>query len=64
MSAATPLPDTLRAVILERLRAHNLTSCQDWLALGAKRDRIFGITKKARKQIDAAVARALERERA
>jgi hypothetical protein len=56
-----PLPTTLPAVILERLRSYNLTSCQEWIALGAKRGRLFGITKKARKQIDRAVAEVLKR---
>jgi hypothetical protein len=58
--AATPLPDTLPAAILERLRTNNITSCEVWRALGAKRGRIFGITRRMRNVIDRAVAAALK----
>jgi hypothetical protein len=61
--AVTPLPVSLPVAIVDRLRTNGLTSCQEWLALGAKRGQLFGITKKIRKQIDRAVAAAIERKR-
>jgi hypothetical protein len=46
----------LPAALLERLAAHGITTAEQWLALGAKRRRIFGITRKMCEQIDAAVS--------
>jgi hypothetical protein len=50
----TPLPADIPPV-LERV-----TSCEAWKALGAKRGRIFGITRRSPRIIDTAVGEALE----
>jgi hypothetical protein len=63
-ATATPLPADLPPNILERLCANNITSCEAWRALGAKRGQLFGITRRMRNVIDAAVTEALERVRA
>ena len=57
----TPLPADLPAVLLERLRAEGVMSCEQWQKLGPKRGRIWGVTKKIRKQIDRAVVAAIKR---
>lgn len=61
-STQTPLPE-LPTAILGRLKAERILTCEDWQALGLERGRIFGITRRMRKVIDAAVADALERGR-
>jgi hypothetical protein len=47
-------------MLIERLRAEGITSCEQWRALGAKRGRIWGVTRKICKRIDRAVAAAIK----
>lgn len=58
---ATALPADLAPVVLERLHNEGVDTCEAWLALGAGRGRIFGITKRVRRAVDAAVAAELAR---
>jgi hypothetical protein len=52
----TPIPPAVPTVLLERLRAAGVNSCQDWVGLGRNRFLIFGITGKMVTAIDAAIA--------
>lgn len=54
-ATVTPLPTAIPAEIRVRLHREGINSCEDWRRLGAKRGQLFGITKKTRKAIDAAV---------
>ena len=58
-SEATSLPGELPAAVLKRLDAEGISTCEQWLTLGATRSQIFGITRAKVAQIDAAVARTL-----
>lgn len=46
----------LPAVVLERLRGHNVASAEDWFALGRRRYKLFGVTRRMCSEIDAAIA--------
>jgi hypothetical protein len=55
-----PLPwAALPPVIAQRLRAAGIATCEQWLALGAKRRLIWGVTRRASKQVDSAVSALL-----
>jgi hypothetical protein len=58
----TPLRE-LPAALLQRLAAHGITTCEAWRAIGAKRRMIWGVTRRASEQVDAAVAALLKRGR-
>jgi hypothetical protein len=56
---ALPLPADLPAAVLQRVAAHGVTTCDQWQALGRRRHRLFGITRRMVAEIDAAIAKAL-----
>ena len=57
---ALPIPrDKLSAILIERLSAAGINTCDAWLALGCRRHRIFGVTRRIVAQIDTAVAEAM-----
>ncbi len=52
---------SLAPQIGQRLRAEGIETCAQWRALGAGRERIFGITGRMRLAIAAAIAAVLDR---
>lgn len=49
------LPDSVPAVIRQRLEAVGVATFPEWLALGPRRYQIFGITRRVAETIDALV---------
>jgi hypothetical protein len=49
--------DALPAAIVDRLEADGVHSLDDWIALGRRRFRIFGVTREMARRIDAVARR-------
>jgi len=57
------LPLELSQALIERLRAEGVATLEQWVALGRRRLRIFGVTRAAVAQLDALAKAALKSAR-
>lgn len=54
------LPAELPLPLIERLRAQGVATLEAWVALGRRRNEIFGVTRAAVTQLDALAKAALK----